>query len=157
MQDHTAWLPVIYGARQYYPAVQNVGGVDTREGRLLTFPNTLQHRVNPFELADPTAPGHRKIVALFLVDPNVKITSTANVPCQRQDWWWAATQPAHAGVGQLSLPRELQDLVLEEVDFPISLRGAKELRKELMQERKKVQANQIDSLAVEYSVNLCEH
>lgn len=80
--------------------MQDVGGVDTREGRLFIFPNTLQHGVGLFKLADPAAPGHRKAVALFLVDPNVKIISTANVPCERQDWW-EAIQPDRAKIGQL--------------------------------------------------------
>ncbi|KAJ6184217.1 hypothetical protein N7519_005518 [Penicillium mononematosum] len=56
-------------------------------GRLLTFPNTLQHRVSPFSLADNTKPGHRKILALFLVDPNLRIISSANVPPQDELWW----------------------------------------------------------------------
>ncbi|KAF8202926.1 hypothetical protein BJ912DRAFT_1018769 [Pholiota molesta] len=85
-QDRTAWLNPIYGCEQEGPSVQDVGGVDTREGRLLTFPNILQHCVGPFKLADPTKPGHRKIVALFLIDPHIKIISTAHVPCQQQEW-----------------------------------------------------------------------
>ncbi|KAF9481710.1 hypothetical protein BDN70DRAFT_876031 [Pholiota conissans] len=66
-------------------------GVDTREGRLLMFPNTWQHRVGPFKLVDPSKPGHRKIVALFLVDSYINIISImAYVPCQQQQqqWWW---------------------------------------------------------------------
>jgi hypothetical protein len=51
--------------------VQTIGNVECREDRLIRFPNTLQHLVGPFELEDPTKPGHRKILALFLVDPNV--------------------------------------------------------------------------------------
>ena len=34
------------------------------------------------------------------------------------------------------LPRELQDQILEDIDFPISLQEAKALRLELMDERK---------------------
>ena len=43
---------------------------------LLAFPNVVQHRVSPFRLADPTRPGHRKLLALFLVDPHIRILST---------------------------------------------------------------------------------
>lgn len=45
-------------------AVQNVGRVLIKEGRLALFPNVLQHRVEPFQLQDKTRPGHRKILAL---------------------------------------------------------------------------------------------
>jgi hypothetical protein len=42
--------------------------------------------VSPFELADKSKPGHRKIVALFLVDPAVRRPSTTTVPPQQADW-----------------------------------------------------------------------
>ena len=86
-QDAHEWLQAVFGLEQHGNTIQDVGSVETREGRLITFPNVLQHRVQPFKLADPTKPGHRKIVALFLVDPNLRVISTADVPCQRQDWW----------------------------------------------------------------------
>ncbi|KAJ5890187.1 hypothetical protein N7504_010997 [Penicillium tannophilum] len=62
------------------------GNIVCKEGRLITFPNTLQHCVSPFSLADRTKSGHRKILALFLVDPHRRIISSANVPPQREDW-----------------------------------------------------------------------
>lgn len=86
-------------------------------GRLLTFPNTLQHRVSPFSLADRSKPGHRKILALFLIDPSRRVISTANVPPQREDWcndWAAATND----VLNNRLPRELQAMVRENPEFP---------------------------------------
>jgi hypothetical protein len=43
--------------------------------------------VRPFELLDPSRPGHRKILALFLVNPHCPIISTANIPCQQKNWW----------------------------------------------------------------------
>ncbi|KAB8276593.1 hypothetical protein BDV30DRAFT_235665 [Aspergillus minisclerotigenes] len=58
---------------------QELGSVLCQEGRLLTFPNTVQHRVSSFSLADRSKPGHRKILALFLVDPHRRIISSANV------------------------------------------------------------------------------
>ena len=67
--------------------LQQMGGVLTRAGRALFFPNIYQHRVSPFRLADPTRPGHRKILALFLVDPAVPVIPTANVPPQQASWW----------------------------------------------------------------------
>lgn len=147
------WLREVFGCNQGESTFQNVGGVDTREGRLLTFPNILQHQVQPFELVDRTRPGHRKILALFLVDPNIKIISSANVPCQRKDWWREEIGP---GFGEI-LPREVWDLVFEGVDeFPIGLEEAKEMRLELMEERN---AHALDLSAVleEEIFFLCEH
>lgn len=34
-----------------------------------------------------TKPGHRRFIALWLVDPSQRIISTANLPPQRFDWW----------------------------------------------------------------------
>ena len=48
---------------------------------------TSQHRVSPFRLNDPTKPGHRRFIVLWLVDPHARIISTANVPPQQQNWW----------------------------------------------------------------------
>ncbi|RXW11956.1 hypothetical protein EST38_g13899 [Candolleomyces aberdarensis] len=154
-------------------SIQDVGSVDTREGRLITFPNILQHQVQPFKLADPTKPGHRKILALFLVDPNVRVISTADVPCQRQDWWWnemlkatsASSDPskrpsfadAKAAAGVHKLPAELQKIVFNDVDdFPFSTEKAKEYREQLMEERKKFVLGHQKEFAAE-SISLCEH
>ena len=48
---------------------------------------TSQHRVSSLQLVDPTKPGHRRFIALWLVDPTRRIISTANVPPQRLDWY----------------------------------------------------------------------
>lgn len=105
----------------------------TREGRLLVFPNVLQHRVLPFKLADATKPGHRKLLALFLVDPNIKIPSTANIPPQQQRHWARKIDE----IGALSkLPPELKDCVYDHLDFSLSMEQAKRVREELMEERK---------------------
>jgi hypothetical protein len=55
--------------------------------RLTNITYNSQHRVSPFELKDPTKPGHRRFIALWLVDPAQRIISTANVPPQQQSWW----------------------------------------------------------------------
>ncbi|KIL53884.1 hypothetical protein M378DRAFT_93428, partial [Amanita muscaria Koide BX008] len=114
--------------------------------------NILQHRVQPFKLADSTRPGHRKILALFLVDPNAKVISTANVPSQRLDWWCESFEAKQTGLGRL--PLELQDFVFEQVDFPISMKMAKELRLELMEKRKKFT---LGFERAQEAISLCEH
>ncbi|KAJ2933515.1 hypothetical protein H1R20_g3586, partial [Candolleomyces eurysporus] len=152
-EDYDVFLDDVFGLNNWSDSIQNIGSIDTREGRLITFPSILQYQVEPFQLADPTKPGHRKILALFLVDPNVRVISTADVPCQRQDWWWdemlkvtsTPSQPsrnpsftdAEATAGIHKLPSELQKLVFDDVkDFPVSMDKAKEYREKLMEERK---------------------
>ncbi|KAL1979845.1 hypothetical protein VTN96DRAFT_5053 [Rasamsonia emersonii] len=58
------WLEAVFGfgvrtGRDDGPVTQEIGSVSCLEGRLLTFPNILQHRVSPFALADRTKPDHR--------------------------------------------------------------------------------------------------
>lgn len=154
-QDHHDWLPAVFGCETHGPGVQNVGTVDTPEGRLLTWPNILQHQVQPFKLADPTKPGHRKILAFFLVDPNIRIISTANVPCQQRQWWSNAIQRENGVIS--ALPLELQEHIFHDVeDFPISLEEAKELRLKLMEERKKFVVEHEEAFR-QHEFSLCEH
>ena len=135
-QDYHDWFPAVFGCESGGPGLQFVGSVETREGRLLTFPNILQHQVQPFSLDDQSKPGHRKILALFLVDPHLKVLSTANVPCQQRDWW--RDHIAQLGTRLDRLPVELWEAVFDGVkdDFPFSLDEAKEMRLDLMDERK---------------------
>jgi hypothetical protein len=123
---------------------------------LIAFPNGFQHRVGSFKLADATEPGHRKILALFLVAPTCPIISTANVPPQQRAWWLKRIKELESGISDL--PTELVNMIGEEVrDFPIGLEEAKELREELMKERG------LNDRMVEYQVtqenqfSFCEH
>lgn len=126
----------------------------TREGRLLVFPNVLQHRVLPFKLADESQPGHRKLLALFLVDPNIKIPSTANIPPQQRHWW--ADKINKDGVLK-KLPQELKDRVFEEVrGFPPDMEQAKRVREELMAERK-IRQQEHENTWQEIGYSFCEH
>ncbi|TBU44511.1 hypothetical protein BD309DRAFT_990242 [Dichomitus squalens] len=51
---------------------QELGSIVAKEGKCVVFPNIYQYRVQPFELADKTKPGCRKILCFFLVDPFTK-------------------------------------------------------------------------------------
>jgi hypothetical protein len=153
-QDHHDWLPAVFGCEQDGSALQYIGDVVAKEGRLLTFPNILQHRVSPFELVDKTKPGHRKILALFLVDPHIRIISTANVPCQQKAWW---AEQLRNGQGFKTLPGEMMKEILDKVeDFPIGMDEAKELRVELMEERKSFVQRHDEHMHTEV-FSLCEH
>ena len=126
----------MFAVTQDGPAIQPLGRVLTHPHRALAFPNTLQHRVSPFSLADATKPGHRKILALFLVDPHTRILSTSNVPPQRRDWWAREVRkvpPFRA------LPQEIFEGIVEGVEeFPVSWEEACAGREKLMEERGKV-------------------
>ncbi|KAJ3114729.1 hypothetical protein HDU96_001728 [Phlyctochytrium bullatum] len=67
--------------------VQSCGHAEaSRTGRVLVFPNSNQHRVPPFELEDPTKPGHRKMLVFLLVHPDTRVPSTLHVPPQQWEW-----------------------------------------------------------------------
>lgn len=132
--------------------LQDVGAVLTRPGRAVFFPNLFLHKVEPFELKDKTKPGHRKILAMFLVDPAVPIISTANCPPQQRHWWDGEHQVRHG----MRLPPEVGEMVLQNVDFPYDEAEARRVRERLMEERKMVQGDFVNTLSgIEF--NFCEH
>ncbi|CAG9949822.1 unnamed protein product [Clonostachys rosea f. rosea IK726] len=165
-----------YGQSQHYPieqtfaipnvnrdTLQYIGGVLTTNSpstgeddtRAVFFPNLLQHKVSPFRLADPTRPGHRKILALFLVDPAIPVISTANVPPQQRDWW-GCDGPIRDTLTH-RLPAELTQMVLDDiVEFPIGTEEAKNIRLELMDERSVKQDKTEESISW-VGWNFCEH
>ncbi|CAG8257229.1 unnamed protein product [Penicillium salamii] len=132
-QDCHEFLQEVYGLSMNETTLQsectqNLGGVLCREGRLLTFPNVVQHKVSPFSLADRSQAGHRKVLALFLVDPARRIISSANVPPQQEDW---APKAGKLGSEQLEGP-----LVSDQGVRPtMTLNEAATYRLELMEER----------------------
>ena len=85
-----------------------------------------------FELEDKSKAGRRTIVALFLVDPNNRITSTRDVPPQQLSWHDDAS-----GLSAL-VNTEVQEAIGEKREYPISLAHAKRLREDLSQERANV-------------------
>ena len=68
------------------PAVQEIGSLRTLQGRMIAFPNTFQHKIDPFSLVHKTKPYYRRFMILWLVDPHYRIASTANVPPQQLEW-----------------------------------------------------------------------
>ncbi len=117
-QDGYHWMESVFGANLGAgggsACLQNYGSVKTPQGRLLAFPNVFQHRVSGFKLADPTKPGHRRFIALWLVDPFTRIISTANVPPQQAEWWSdSAFGSLKGGDGSSTVPPEITQLMLE--------------------------------------------
>ncbi|KAG9083189.1 hypothetical protein FRC06_004665, partial [Ceratobasidium sp. 370] len=105
--------------------------------RAIAFPNVYQHKVSPFELKDKTKPGHRKIVALFLVDPAIHRPSTTSVPPQQQEWRSAAISANKALRAAFDkLAPEIIDRVNLLADGTMKREEAEAYRLELMDERK---------------------
>ena len=71
LQHEEDWLAEVFWCSNQSALVQIISSIDTREGQVLTWPNILQHQVQPFKLTDLMKPGHRKILALFFTDPNI--------------------------------------------------------------------------------------
>ncbi|KAL5532593.1 hypothetical protein ACEPAF_4367 [Sanghuangporus sanghuang] len=139
-----------------------VGATGTIEGRCLAFPNTYQHRVSPFKLEDPTKPGHRKILALFLVDPSLKepIPSTSIVPPQQRKWIKQALQEAGSNTLLRRLPIEILNAIADQAGPEVtSEEEAKAIRSELIEERKMAKKREESNYVSLYSrvFNLCEH
>lgn len=143
---------------------QELGSVVSKEGRLITFPNTLQHCVSPFSLEDRSRSGHRKILALFLIDPHRRIISSANVPPQQEDWKEgrenSAKDEAPAESQSSDRPAKRQKIDKAETETmgcsTMSLEDAKAYRLELMKERGLTSARQNKEFQ-EGHFSLCEH
>src|ERR1700712_3362824 len=142
----------IFGTVNEETTVMEFGSVTTRQGRLLTFPNVLQHRVNPFKLVDSSKPGHRKILAMFLVDPHIRVLSTSKVPPQRADWWGPEVRKADQFE---ALPAEIFNNIVSGVSgLPMSWDDAVEIREKLMAERGAL-AKELNTMFEEVSIHLC--
>ncbi|KAF9886555.1 hypothetical protein FE257_011327 [Aspergillus nanangensis] len=159
-QEQHEFVDVIFGVggdtRNDDNITQELGSVVCRESRLLTFPNSLQHRVSPFSLADRTKPGHRKILAFFLIDPHRRIISSANVPPQQAEWA-KERQATIARVLDRKLPVELREMVKENMsDVCMTFEEAGQYRLELMAERSARSERQNQQFE-NGNISLCEH
>ncbi|KAI8926968.1 hypothetical protein BC831DRAFT_392738, partial [Entophlyctis helioformis] len=126
--DHTYYEEVYGFQNETGDGVQDLGSIQASQGRCIAFPNSWQHHVEPFKLADPSKPGHRKILAFFLVDPTKRVVSTAHVAPQQQDWY-------ETGVIASRLPPELGVFVTPHVPGTMSMAESHAVRAQLMEER----------------------
>ncbi|KAI0824558.1 hypothetical protein BC628DRAFT_420356 [Trametes gibbosa] len=153
-QNDNVGYVAAYGLPRGAALNQEFGDIVAAEDKCVAFPNTYQHRVAPFGLIDRTKPGHRKILALFLVDPTITILSTTRVPPQQMEWY----QEAVAGAERIQrLPQELIDLILGfVVEYTITLEQARADRAELMKERAGFVFKHNEQY-FEDSFQMCEH
>ncbi|KAF8601424.1 hypothetical protein BDV93DRAFT_510136 [Ceratobasidium sp. AG-I] len=139
------------------PCVNHLGSVITCQNRCIAFPNTYQHQVSPFELVDKTKPGHRKILALFLIDPAVHKPSTSTIPPQQQEWRKgaiAANPILRAAFNRLS--PEIISWTDSLAEGTMTRKEAEDYRLELMDER----TVYVDKNTEEYfsaGFSMCEH
>ncbi|KAG0044153.1 hypothetical protein BGZ83_010598 [Gryganskiella cystojenkinii] len=143
----------MYGLVNNEPMIQHLDAIVTKQDRCIVFPNIYQHQVQPFELEDKTKAGSRKILVFFLVNPQSPILSTTHVPPQQMDW--------ALSVGLLEeiksrLPPELVKRVEDYLEWPMSLKEAKEHRLKLMEERKYF-VKETNEEMFERLFSMCEH
>ncbi|KAG9047233.1 hypothetical protein FS837_002755 [Tulasnella sp. UAMH 9824] len=125
-----------YGLDETTEGNQILGAVKTVAGRCIAFPNVFQHQVSSFKLSDPSKPGHRKIVAFFLVDPEYTVPSTTHIAPQQSEW----AREAMSTTGTLfsKVPTEILDMVAGSATREgslMTLEEANQYRLELMDER----------------------
>ena len=157
-QDDHEGIRRMFNLENEQALVQECGSCITKEGRVLAWPNTKQHRVLPVHLLDQDKPGKRTICCFFLVDPVLRIRSTATVPPQQLAWVAESIDPALTaqGMGESALRAQ----VVKHLSSPslLSYEAACERRQRLMDERKTPDSGPRphgDYMAQPFS--LCEH
>jgi len=114
-------------------AATEIGSVVAQSNRLVVFPNLYEHSVLPFELANKSQPGYRKVITLFLVDPATKILSTGDVPPLQKAWYPITGKYSH---NLLTLPGKSSFSTENMKTMTLTLRQAKINRKDAIGERR---------------------
>ncbi|KAI8307652.1 hypothetical protein K4K61_003405 [Colletotrichum sp. SAR11_59] len=124
----------LHGDSEEPNALQELGTIVAPDGRLVAYPNTLQHRVEAYELLDRSRPGRRRCLTMHLVDPHYRICSTRNVPPQQHDWW-VEEGPAKIDWAGHHVPQEIINRIMTEVgEWPIGMEEASRVRDEVINE-----------------------
>ncbi|KAI9215919.1 hypothetical protein BC828DRAFT_353019, partial [Blastocladiella britannica] len=150
----------IYGIDGYGGTLDQLRGhITARTGRAVAFPNLYHHQVQPFRLTDPTRPGHRKIVAFFLINPDEPIPSSAQAAPQRADWLAHAVLRGpqdRERVAESVLPVEVVQRILLLAPHMMTMAEAKEDRLVLMDERTAL-VDEVNDPEFLGTFNMCEH
>jgi hypothetical protein len=125
------WLNQVFGLENGEPAIQHSGSIKCPVGRTVIFPSVVQHRYRGFELIDKTKPGRTRGLVFYLVDPNIRIISTANIPPQRLDWTLDMKDEGNLTAAMAKLALDNKD---QKGSMPMSLSEALEYRVEFMNE-----------------------
>ena len=135
-----------------------MGAIPTTQGRMIVFPNDIQHRVVGVGNSSDTEIATRKILCFFLVNPDVNLISTMDVP--QQQWErvkytqavWLTLVSKRMGK---QLPKEMVMYIIEKAKYGFTWEEALQHRLNLMKERKFFVNDQNEEMEREYS--LCEH
>ncbi|KAJ8329934.1 hypothetical protein O5D80_002120 [Batrachochytrium dendrobatidis] len=122
------WKDVYGIINRESPRNQYIGSLEALNGRCLVYPNRYQHKEQSFELADPTQPGHCKILTFFVVNSVCRIVSTAHVAPQQPQWYNSSLDKAH-------IPPELWNDITQYIQGVQSPTEAKHYRDELTSDR----------------------
>ncbi|OAJ44712.1 hypothetical protein BDEG_27914 [Batrachochytrium dendrobatidis JEL423] len=123
----------VYGIDQESPHNQYIGSLELPNGRCAVYPNRYQHKEQSFELADPTQPGHCKILTFFVVNPVCRIVSTAHVAPQQPQWY-------NSSLDKTPILPELWNDITQYIQGVQSPAGAKHYRDELTTDRAQITA-----------------
>ncbi|RDB19509.1 hypothetical protein Hypma_013474 [Hypsizygus marmoreus] len=120
-----------WGLRDGDACHQHIGSRAVHSGLGIVFPNIYQHRQSPFSLADPTKSGWQRVVAFWLVDPEVEVLSTRVVPPQQREW---VREAVDVGVDR-RVPVEVVEQIVEGVEGVMDVEEAEGWRGEVGEER----------------------
>ncbi|KAJ8323101.1 hypothetical protein O5D80_008608 [Batrachochytrium dendrobatidis] len=123
----------VYGIDQESPHSQYIGSLEVPNGRCVVYPNRYQHKEQSFELADPTQPGHCKILTFFVVNPVCRIVSTAHVAPQQPQWY-------NSSLDKTPILPELWNDITQYIQGVQSPAKAKHYRDELTSDRTQITA-----------------
>ncbi|EGF76032.1 hypothetical protein BATDEDRAFT_30980 [Batrachochytrium dendrobatidis JAM81] len=127
------WKDVYDIVERKSPQNQYIGSLEASNGRCVVYPNRYQHKEQSFELADPTQPGHCKILTFFVVNPSRRIVSTVHVAPQQPQWY-------NSSFDKTPIPPELWNDITQYIQGVQSPTEAKRYRDELTSDRTRITA-----------------
>jgi len=131
-----------------------LGKLPTPPKRCLFFTNNFQHKVELLQNESEEV-GFRKILCFFLVNPDIPILSSGNIPIQQRYILESMYIDLLYEAFLQKMPLEVVNHIVKYMTLGMSVKSAKRHRKILMKERKYV----ITSLNLlwERTFSLCEH
>ncbi|EGF79876.1 hypothetical protein BATDEDRAFT_30120 [Batrachochytrium dendrobatidis JAM81] len=121
----------VYDIDRESPRNQYIGSLEVPNGRCAVYPNRYQHKEQSFELADPTQPGHCKILTFFVVNPSCRIVSTAHVAPQQPQWY-------NSSLDKAPIPPELWNDITQYIQGVQSPAETKHHRDKLTSDRTQI-------------------
>lgn len=150
-QDDAMGVEWHYGIKNGDNLNEELGCVKTKQGRSLIFPNYLQHKVSSFHLKKGCKEGKRKILVFFLVDPDKRIISTADIPYQQRE----IQEKILIEIFNDRLPKDIIGVIAKYMSV-MTLKKAKKYRERLMLFRKYF-IDELNEQIYEREFSLCEH